>query len=196
MENKCSCFESKGVREEMKRITKLFIAVICIVFLLSGYQSCSKKEEPGWFVTKAAGFAIKYPEDWGVYSDPMNWVPVVEGESPLESESDDFSEYVAVDVEELSSKIDTEDYFDQYRNVLAGESTYFEEHERGEVEIGGKMWKYILYDKEMPEAYWRILAYVTVNNGKGYVINCAAENQQFERSQDAMKAIAHTFRFE
>ena len=180
----------------MKRITKLLFAVLCVLFLLSGFLSCSKKDEPGWFVTKAAGFAIKFPEDWGIYADPMNWVPVVEGESPLEDESDEFSEYVAVDVEELSSKIDVEDYFNQYRNVLAGENAHFEEHERGEVEIGGKKWKYILYDKEMPEAYWRILAYVTVNKGKGYVINCAAENRQFERNHETMMAISHTFRFE
>lgn len=179
-----------------KRITGLCFAAICALFLLTGFLSCSKSDEPGWFVTKAAGFAIKYPEEWSVYSDPTNWMPVVEGESQLEDESDDFSEYVAVDVEELSSKIDAEDYFDQYRNLIAGENTYFEEHERGEVEIGGKKWKYILYDKEMPEAYWRILAYVTVNNGKGYVINCAAENQQFERNQETMMEIAHTFRFE
>lgn len=180
----------------MKRVTKLCFAAIYIVFLSTGFLSCSKSDEPGWFVTKAAGFAIQYPEDWGIYSDPTSWVPVVEGESQLEDASDEFSEYVAVDVEELSSKIDLEDYFNQYRNILARENTYFEELERGEVEIGGKKWMYILYDKEMPEAYWRILVYVTVNNGKGYVINCAAVDRQFERNKDVMMAIVHTFRFE
>ncbi len=180
----------------MERIMRFVFASVCLVFLLIGAQSCSKSDEPGWFRTKSAGFAIKYPEDWGIYTDPMNWVPVVEGESPLESADDGFSEYVAVDVEELSTKIDTEDYFNQYRNALAGENAYFEQHETGEVEIGGKKWMYILYDKEMPEAYWRILAYVTVNKGKGYVINCAAENRQFERHQETMMEIAHTFRFE
>ncbi len=180
----------------MKRIIGLVFAGTCVLFLLIVVQSCSKTDEPGWFKTKSAGFAIKYPEDWGIYTDPTNWVPVVEGESPLEDESDGFSEYVAVDVEELPSKIDAKEYFHQYRNTIAGENTYFEQHETGEVEIGGKKWMYILYDKEMPEAYWRILAYVTVNKGKGYVINCAAENRQFERHQETMMEIAHTFRFE
>jgi hypothetical protein len=180
----------------MKRITMLCLAVLCVLFLLNGLFSCSKKEEPAWFVTDAAGFAIRYPEEWGVYSDPLNWVPVVEGESPLEDESDDFSEYVAVDVEQLSSKMDTEDYFAVYCNTLAGENSYFEELESGEVEIGGKEWKFILYEKEMPEAYWQILAYITVNNSKGYVINCAAVREQFELHRETMEAIAHTFRFE
>lgn len=180
----------------MGRITKLLVIGMCLMALFAGLLSCSKSDEPGSYVNKAAGFSIKFPDDWGIYSDRMNWVPAVEGESPLESANDDFSEYVAVDVEELSSKIDTKDYFDQIRNALAQENTYFAEQERGEIEIGGKKWMYILYDKEMPEAYWRILAYVTVNKEKGYVINCAAENRQFDRNLITMKAIAHSFRFE
>ena len=180
----------------MKRIIGLVFAGICILFLLIVVHSCSKTDGPGWFRTKSAGFAIKYPEDWGIYTDPMNWVPVVEGESPLEDENDGFSEYVAVDVEELSAKISVEDYFNQHCNGLVEENTNFEQLETGDVKIGGKKWKYILYDKEMPEAYWRVLAYVTVNKNKGYVINCAAENRQFSRHQELMIEIAHTFRFE
>ena len=179
----------------MKRIMRIVLACICLVFLFGGLLSCSKSDQPGYYVNKAAKFAIKFPDDWGIYADPMNWVPAVEGESPLETPNDEFSEYVAVDVEELSTKIDMEDYFNQYRTTLAEENTYFEQQETGEVEIGGKKWMYILYDKEMPEAYWRILAYVTVNKGNGYVINCAAENRQFERHQETMIEIAHTFRF-
>jgi len=166
----------------MKRIATLCAIVVCMAFLLNGLVSCSKKdEEEGWFLTDAAGFAIRYPEEWGVYSDPLNWVPVVEGESPLENESDYFSEYVAVDVEQLTPGMDVEDYFDVYGDKLQSENTCFEVLESGETEIGGKKWKFILYEKEMPEAYWRILAYLTVNDGNGYVINCAAVNDQFDR---------------
>ncbi len=181
----------------MKRTIALCATVICLIFLLNGLVSCSKKEdEEGWFVTDAAGFAIRFPEEWGVYSDPLNWVPVVEGESPLENEDDYFSEYVAVDVEQLSPEMNTEDYFDVYLNKLQGENEYFVQMELGDAEIGGQKWKYILYEKEMPEAHWLILAYITVHGNKGYVINCAAVKDQFERSRETMTAIAGTFRFE
>ena len=180
----------------MQRLFLRLTMGLLVVLLLAGSYSCSSKDEPGWFSAEEAGFAIKFPEDWGVYADPMNWVPVVEAESPLEDENDDFSEYVAVDVEELSSKIDTKDYFAQYRNTLAQDNTYYEEIETGEVEIGGEKWMYVVYDKEMPEAFWRILAYVTVEGGKGYVINCAAENSQFDRHKDLMMETAHSFEFE
>lgn len=179
----------------MGRIMRLLVIGTCLTALCAGILSCSKSGEPGYYVNKAARFEIKFPEDWGIYADPMNWVPAVEGESPPESANDDFSEYVAVDVEELASKIDIKDYFDQHRKALAEENRYYEEHETGEIKIGGKKWMYVVYDKEMPEAYWRILAYVTVNKGNGYVINCAAENRQFDRHLITMKAVAHSFRF-
>lgn len=75
------------------------------------------------------------------------------------------------------------------------ESASFEEHEVGEVTIGGEKAKYLLYDKEMPEAFWRILAYVVVRKDKAYVISCAAENRQFDRNQEQFREVAHTFRF-
>jgi hypothetical protein len=159
--------------------------------------SCSGgKEEPGLFVSEEAGFSIKFPEQWVIYEEVGNWIPVVEGESPLDDEEDGFSEYVAVDVETLPSKMSVDEYFDSFRKQLAAESRNFEQHEEGEVKIDGTKARYILYDKEMPEAFWRILAYVMVKNGKGYVINCAAENQQFARHYEAMMDIAHTFEFE
>ena len=179
----------------MERVMKLLVIGSCLMALFAGLLSCSKSDQPGYYVNKAAKFAIKFPDDWGVYADPMNWVPAVEGESPLETVNDEFSEYVAVDVEELSYGINTEDYFNQYRNTLAEENTYFAEQERGEVQIGGEKWMYIVYDKEMPEAYWRILAYVTVHDEKGFVINCAATSRQFDRHKNLMMDIAHTFKF-
>jgi hypothetical protein len=100
-----------------------------------------------------------------------------------------------VDVETLPSKMSVDEYFDNYRRQLSAESRNFEQHEEGEVEIGGTKARYVLYDKEMPEAYWRILAYVMVKKGKGYVIHCAAENQQFARHQETLMEIAHTFEF-
>ncbi len=180
----------------MVRISRLLLTGCCIV-LLAGMCSCSGgKEEPGLFVSEEAGFSIKFPEQWVIYEEVGNWIPAVEGESPLDDEDDGFSEYVAVDVETLPSKMSVDEYFDNYRKQLSSETRNFEQHEVGEVDIGGTKARYILYDKEMPEAYWRILAYVMVRKGKGYVINCAAENRQFARHQDALMSIAHTFEFE
>ena len=179
----------------MVRVSRFVLAVCCIV-LITGVCSCSgDKEEPGLFVSGVAGFSIKFPEQWVIYEEVGNWTPVVEGESPLDDEDDGFSEYVAVDVEQLPSKISVDDYFDNYRRKLSAETRNFEQHEVGEVKIDGTKAHYILYDKEMPEAYWRILAYVMVKNGKGYVINCAAENRQFDRNYEALMEIAHTFEF-
>lgn len=179
----------------MVRISRLFLAAGCVV-LIVGICSCSGgKDEPGLFVSKSAGFSVKFPEQWVIYAEVGSWIPAVEGESPLDDEEDGFSEYVAIDVETLPSKISVDEYFDNYRRQLSAEAKSFEQHEVGEVKIGGTKARYILYDKEMPEAYWRILAYVIVKKGKGYVINCAAENQQFARHQDALMEIAHTFEF-
>jgi hypothetical protein len=181
----------------MERISRLLIAACCAL-LLAGLCSCSGggKEEPGLFVSKEAGFSIKYPEQWVIYSEVGSWMPAVEGESPPEGDEDGFSEYVAVDVETVPARISLDEYFDQYHNKLAAESMNYEKHEDGEVDIGGREWKYILYDKEMPEAWWRVLAYVTVRNGKGYAMSCAAENRQFSRHQQTLIEIAHTFEFE
>ena len=179
----------------MVRFSGMFLAACCLALLI-GICSCSDGEdEPGVFVNKKAGFSIKFPESWVVYAEVGSLIPAVEGESPLEDEKDEFSEYVAVDVETLPSKMSVDEYFDSYRKELAAENTFFEQHEEGEIDIDGTKARYLLYDKEMPEAYWRILAYVMVKKGKGYVINCAAENQQFDRNQETLIEIAHTFEF-
>lgn len=93
----------------MKRTVTPLLLVVCFAWLTAGFSACSKTDEPGWFVSKGAGFAIKYPTDWTVYSSADNWMPVVEGESPEESSDDEFSEYIAVDVIELS-KMSLDEY--------------------------------------------------------------------------------------
>jgi len=180
----------------IKRITSLCFAVLYVTMILTGLSSCTKTDEPGWFVSKKAGFAIKYPEDWQVTYNSESWIPVVEAESPPDSDTDEFAEYIAVDVEELPHKITLEEYFKQYRNELAGEGPYFEEHECGEVKIGGEGAMYLVYEKEMPEAFWVVLAYVMVKKDKAYVISCAAENRQFMKHEAKFREVAHTFRFE
>jgi hypothetical protein len=179
----------------MKRIAVLGFLVIFTACILTEISSCTKTDEPGWFVSKRAGFAIKYPEDWTVTVVPETWVPVVEGESPLEDDRDEFNEYIAVDVIELPSKMSLDEYYRKYHEKLVAESMSFEQHEDGEVKINGEQAKYLLYDKEMPEAYWRVLAYVLVRGKRAYVISCAAENRQFSRHQDQFLEVAHTFRF-
>lgn len=179
----------------MKRTAILLSLVVCLTWLTAGFSACSKTDEPGLFVSYSAGFSIKYPTDWTVYASPDNWMPAVEGESPEESSDDEFSEFIAVDVIELSSKMSLDEYYRKYHEELVAETVSFEEYEVGEVKIGGKKAKYLLYDKEMPEAYWRILAYVFVRKDRAYVISCAAENRQFERNMDLFREVAHTFRF-
>ena len=179
----------------MKRLSTLLLLSTCLMLLTEAFASCSKTEEPGLFVSYSAGFSIKYPTDWTIYSSPDNWIPAVEGESPEESSDDEFSEFIAVDVIELSSKMSLDEYYRKYHEELVAETVSFEEHEVGEVKIGGKKAKYLLYDKEMPEAYWRILAYVFVRKDRAYVISCAAENRQFDRNMDLFREVAHTFRF-
>ena len=179
----------------MVRFSRMFLAACCLALLVSICSCSGGGDEPGVFVSKEAGFSIKFPESWVVYAEVGSWMPAVEGESPLEDEKDEFSEYVAVDVETLPSKMSVDEYFDNYRKELATENTFFEQHEEGEIDIDGTKARYLLYDKEMPEAYWRILVYVMVKKGKGYVINCAAENQQFSRNQETLMDIAHTFEF-
>jgi hypothetical protein len=136
----------------------MFLAACCLALLVSICSCSGGGDEAGVF--------------WVIYAEVGSWIPVVEGESPLDDEEDGFSEYVAVDVETLPFKMSVDEYFDHYRNELAAENTFFEQHEE-----------------------WRILVYVMVKNGKGYVINCAAENQQFSRHQETLMDIAHTFEF-
>ena len=170
----------------MVRFYRMFLAACCLALLVSICSCSGGGDEAGVFVSKEAGFSIKYPENWVVYAEVGSWMPVVD---------DGFSEYVAVDVETLPSKMSVDEYFDHHRKELAAENTFFEQHEEGEVDIDGTKARYLLYDKEMPEAYWRILVYVMVKKGKGYVINCAAENQQFARNQETLMEVAHTFEF-
>ncbi len=172
---------------------KMALMMACSV--LVSIPSCTQERSghAGFYISRANGFSIVFPEDWRINEGDGEILPVVEAISPLEEGPDKFAEYMSVDVEDLDRKTGLKEYFLRLRGEQIDEATYFEEIERGEISISGERAMYMLFDMDTPDAYLRVLQYFFVNGGKGYLISCVAESTQFPKHRTEFEETARTF---
>ena len=138
------------------------IALICILALSAALLSCSRcPGDPGVHCDKANGFHITFPVDWTVDSDPGGG-RVVAAHAPLEEGADPEITGTAFEVlvMRMQSDPDLDRFFDGYIKRLPEGKAYYEYEDSGEIKVGGRKTRYILYviDTEPryeATGYWR-----------------------------------------
>ena len=182
----------------MKSSTRNRAAIILSISMSLLVVMCSGEgyRETGRYYNKDMKFSIKIPEGWEVKEGDGIEVSMVELVSPWENDEDTFSEYIGVDVEHYAEKITLGELFDAMRQEQSQEFPYFEEHERGDVNINGEDAKYILFDIGMEEGYNKVICYALVKGKRGYLISCVAEASRFDEYFEIFQETAGSFRLE
>ncbi len=166
------------------------LGCICLIF------SCSKKREAGRYYSDESGFSIIFPEEWEITEGDGETTPIVEAVSPWEGDSDRFSEYVSVDIDDLSVKMDLEDYFVEVRQANSEDYPNYEEHDIGETEINNQDAMWTRFDVGSPEGVMSALGFVMIKGKRGYLISCVAEDARYDSYRETFENIVHSFRLE
>jgi hypothetical protein len=178
-----------------KALVLLLVGSLAISALVPG---CSPKSEaePGRYYDRDCQFSIWFPEEWMIREgDGENW-PKVEAVSPWEDDYDEFSEYVAVDVEGLLEAADLADYFEETVKMQAVETPSYEEQGRGEAKIGDIDARWVEFGFESEGGMVVVLGYNLVKGTTGYLISCVAEEGKFSSYRSQFEEIVTSFRFE
>ena len=178
----------------MRASSHVALSVVFVCVLLAGCGG--SKKEPDRYYHDTTGFSIQFPDGWMLREGDGVQASLVEGVSPWESEDDQFSEYVAVDVDELTGKVELEEYFNEYCTEQAAEFSNYEEIERGERTIGGKPAMYLLFEFGMEEGFNRALAFMLVKDKRAYLVSCLAEVSKFDDYRDTFEEAVSSFRIE
>jgi hypothetical protein len=177
-------------------IVFFFFTMVSVCGLgLSGCSSDSLPEE-GRYYNRDKGFSIKFPEEWSRKEGDGFEEPLIEATSPWESDYDEFSEFVSVDVEDLEEGMSLDDYFYINVKIQSEEMDGFRERERGQVEIDKVNTKWIIFDFEVDGSLLTSLSYVFVKEQKGYYIFCVSEIANFPEYKDKFEEISESFKFE
>ncbi len=181
----------------MKRVIlpkRLVIIAALACFLL--IFSCSKKREPGRYYSDESGFSIIFPEEWEIKEGDGESTPIVEAVSPWEADSDRFSEYVSVDIEDFPVKMTLEEYFAEVRLANSENYPQYKEHDKGETEINNQEAMWTRFDVGSPEGVMSALGFVMIKGKRGYSISCVAEDAKYDSFEETFEDIVHSFRIE
>ena len=143
--------------------------VLASIFLIF---SCSKKREPGRYYSNESGFSIIFPEEWEITEGDGETAPIVEAVSPWEDDSDRFSEYVSVDIDDLPVKMSLEEYFAEVQLANSEDYPHYEEHDTGTIEIGSLEAMWTRFDVGSSEGMMAALGLVMLKGKRGYLISC------------------------
>jgi hypothetical protein len=167
-----------------------------LLFVFVTVSSCGGSREPGRYYNDENSFSIDFPDEWMLREGDGIDSPLIESVSPWEDDEDLFSEYVGVDIDELTGKADLKECFDEFKREQAQEFDHYEELESGDVEIDEIDAKYIVFDIGMEEGYNRVLAFLLVKGSREYFISCVAERSKFDDYRPVFEDVAHSFRCE
>lgn len=179
----------------LSRNTCMIAGMIVACCLLS---TCSGETVriPGRYYHDGMQFSIEFPKEWEIREGDGMELSLVEAVSPWENDEDAFSEYIGVDVEELSEKVKLGELFESMRENQALEFSTFKELDKGDIKIERQDAKYLLFEFDMSEGRIRVMSYTLVKGKRGYLISCVAEASKYDRYKEAFEAAAASFRFE
>jgi hypothetical protein len=145
------------------------------------------------YTNQEHGFQIDFPEDWPSQEDFMGLI--VMANSPLESDTDAFSENINVVMEELPSTMSTEKYLEANIKNMEMLMTDFVNIEVTDQKLGGVPTKRMEYSAKMGLINLHNYAYLFVSGKKGYVITGSATPESIDTYREDFDAIAETFAF-
>lgn len=169
----------------------------CMIFLTVAAASCSKTcpDEPGVYCDRVNGFHITFSTDWAVDDDPGDGRAVV-AQAPLDEGADpDITRTTfEVLVVRMKSKPDLGRFFDDYVKKLPEGKPYYEYEDSGEIKVGGRKTKYILYAIDTEPRIEARLEYFQKKGSNIYIFRGVTRGVQFNRFHDQFREIAYTFR--
>jgi hypothetical protein len=168
-----------------------------LLFLTISAASCGGRcpDDPGVYCDRVNGFHITFPVDWEVEADPGGGRAVV-ARAPLEEGSDADVEGTSFEVMvlRLESDPDLDEFFGGYVRRLPGGKPYYQHHDSGEIKVGGRKTKYILYAIDTEPRIEARLEYIQKKGGCVYIFRGVTRGVQFNEFHDRFREIAYTFR--
>ncbi len=173
------------------------IALICVFATAAMLLSCSGRcpGEPGIYCDRVNGFHITFPTDWTVDEDPGDGRAVV-AQAPLEegAEPDITRTTFEILVVRMKSGPALGRFFDGYVKKLPDGKPYYEYEDSGEIKVGGRKTKYILYAIDTEPRIEARLEYFQKKGSNIYIFRGVTRGVQFNRFHDQFREIAYTFR--
>ena len=173
------------------------IALVCILAASAALLSCSQcPGDPGVYCDQANGFHITFPTDWTVEVDPGDGRVVV-AHAPLAEGIDPAIRGTAFEVLIMSmqSDPDLDRFLESRKKSLPVGKAYYQYEDSGEIKVGGKKTKYILYAIDTEPRYEARLEYFQKKGSNIYIFRGVTRGAQFNEFHDQFREIAYTFRF-
>jgi len=154
----------------------------------------AEPEVAGAPVDPELGFGITFPEDWQEKRGAMG--TAILALSPKEDANDNFQENVNVVTEDVPAGMTTGDYVKTSLGSMGDILTDFKVVSNVPTTVGGKNAVALTYNHRMGNYKLKVLAYMIISSGKGYVITCTAMEGSFEKYKAQFEEVCRSFRVE
>jgi hypothetical protein len=168
----------------------------CLLVLTVALASCSGcPGDPGVHCDKSNNFHITFPADWTIDGDPGSGRAVV-ARAPLEEGADPEVKGTSFEVlvMRMQSDPDLDRFFDGYIKKLPDGKAYYQFEDSGQIKVGGRKTKYVLYVIDTEPRYEARLEYFQKKGSAIYIFRGVTRGVQFNEFHDRFREIAYTFR--
>jgi len=183
-----TCFAKK---DTMPRYRRTFERIVS-TFRME--QRAAVPEREGPYVDREKKFSITFPKDWDVKENYMG--RAVAGISLLEGPDDDFLETVNIGIEDIAKDMTLDQYWDAALATMRRLMTGFVEGEKGGKTINGQGFKWMVYSFRTGQMKRTNLIYVTVKDGRAYVVTGTTIEGGLDKWRKTFEEIAATFKVE
>ena len=172
------------------------VAIISLVAVAAATAAClagcsSKPATPGQYTSTKDGFTIIAPTTWEKKEGFMG--STVLFLEPQAEPSDTFRENVNVVVEKLPSGMGLDGYVKASNDNMAKLMTDYSEISSARVKLGGNDAQRIVYQHRMGVYNLKVLIYLVVQGGRGYVLTCSATVDQYDSHEPTFEDTCKTF---
>jgi len=172
------------------------ITIFGLLAASAALLSCSScPGDPGVYCDKVNGFHITFPTDWTVVADPGDGRVVV-AHAPLAEGIDPAIRGTAFEVlvMRMPNAPDLDRFLESRKKILPVGKAYYQYEDSGEIKVGGKKTKYILYAIDTEPRYEARLEYFQKKGLSIYIFRGVTRGAQFNEFHDQFREIAYTFR--
>jgi hypothetical protein len=181
-------------------LRRLSTALALVAVMVTGLAlpGCVRNSgpDPGRYYDRDQRFSVKFPEDWMIREGDGGEYANVEAVSPWESDYDEFSEYVTVDVEDLESGTDLTSYFKETLDLQMEDTPGYLEKGRGDATVDDLKAKWVAFDFQSEGGTVSVLGYAFVDHNNGYLISCVAQTEKFPLYKSRFEYVVNSFRVE
>ena len=147
--------------------------------------------QAGLFTSEKDGFSITGPNTWDMRESLMGMTVVFL--EPLANKSDTFHENVNVVVEMLPAGMDLDGYVKANLAGVAKALKGFKVVSSASAKIGKNTAQRMVYQHNTTGTNLKVLLYVVVSGGRGYVITCTSTPDQYPSHERIFEDICKTF---